>query len=251
LFAHVQTSSAVNDVPESREDATVFHVVCALFARLRHICVKLLFPSSGCGYSRGASAFHHNSVLCACPTNFFHLTSYHHEPDCNSLNLFAHASMARYTVNVAAGDRRASLLVVLSPSQLCSALLNTVKSRLPPLSSKLGITDAKNARVTLHLNAEDRPMLNLEDLLSDCLPDPKEVVYAVIDVSHATNSVYSNILANSDIQTEQALLTSPHLPVQSTSGGLTLRVRVITPESAQTDNNAITPLPAHVPVSTT
>jgi hypothetical protein len=159
--------------------------------------------------------------------------------------------MARYTVNVAAGDRRASLLVVLSPSQLCSALLNTVKSRLPPLSSKFGITDAKNARVTLHLNTEDGPMLDLEDLLSDCLPDPKEVVYAVIDVSHAANSVYPNNLANSDIQTEQALLTSPHLPVQSTSGGQTLRVRVIIPESAQTDINAITPLPAHVPVSTT
>jgi hypothetical protein len=97
--------------------------------------------------------------------------------------------MARYTVNVAAGDRRASLFVVLSPSQLCSALRDTVKSRLPALSTKLGLTDAKNSQLTLHLNAADGPMLDLEDLLSDCLPDPKEVVYAVIDVSHTANSV--------------------------------------------------------------
>jgi hypothetical protein len=91
--------------------------------------------------------------------------------------------MARYTVNVvAAGGRKASLLVVLSPSQLCSAMLHTVKSRLPPLSSKFGLADAKSAHITMHINAEDGPILDIEDLLSDCLLDPKEIVYAVIDV---------------------------------------------------------------------
>jgi hypothetical protein len=90
--------------------------------------------------------------------------------------------MARYTVNVAAGERRASLLVVLSPSQLCSALQNSVTSRLPALANKLNLTDTKAVQMTLHLNTEDGPMLDVEDLLSDVLPDPNEAVYAVIEV---------------------------------------------------------------------
>jgi hypothetical protein len=97
---------------------------------------------------------------------------------------YAHTqNMARYTVNVAAGGRRASLLVVLSSSQLCSALHDSVTSRLPALATKLGLTDAKQPQITLHLERDDGPMLDLEDLLSDVLPDPKETVYAVIDVS--------------------------------------------------------------------
>jgi hypothetical protein len=91
--------------------------------------------------------------------------------------------MARYTVNVVARGRRASLLVVLSPSQPCSALHDSVTSRMPILTSKLHLTDAKTPQVTLHLRAEDGPMLHLQDLLSDVLPDPEEAVYAVIDVS--------------------------------------------------------------------
>ena len=91
--------------------------------------------------------------------------------------------MARYTVNVAAGGRRASLLVVLSPSQLCSALHDGIRSRLPTLADKLGITDTKEPRITLHLKGEDGPMLDIEDLLSDVLPNPEEIVYAIIDVS--------------------------------------------------------------------
>jgi len=91
--------------------------------------------------------------------------------------------MARYTVTVAAGGCRASLLVVLSLSQLSSALLDSVTSRLPSLATKLGLSDAKGAQIALHLNAEDGPMLNVEDLLSDVLPNAEETVYAVIDVS--------------------------------------------------------------------
>jgi len=87
--------------------------------------------------------------------------------------------MARYTVKVAAGERRASLLVVLSPSQLCSALHDRIASRLPAL----GLTAVEAAQVTLHLNTEDGPMLDVEDLLSDVLPNAEETVYAVVHVS--------------------------------------------------------------------
>ncbi|KAI5374009.1 hypothetical protein J4E82_007283 [Alternaria postmessia] len=139
--------------------------------------------------------------------------------------------MARYTVNVAAGGRRASLLVVLSSSQLCSALHDSVTSRLPALATKLGLTDAKQPQITLHLERDDGPMLDLEDLLSDVLPDPKETVYAVIDIHE-----------------EQSASSTP--PQLATSGGSTktLRIRVVTPESAQSRTNVVNPI--STPVST-
>ena len=87
--------------------------------------------------------------------------------------------MARYTVTVAAGERRASLLVVLSPSQLYSTLHDRVTSRLPAL----GLIAAEGAQIMLHLNTEDGPMLDVEDLLSDVLPNAEETVYAVVHVS--------------------------------------------------------------------
>ena len=98
--------------------------------------------------------------------------------------------MARYTVKVAAGERRASLLVVLSPSQLCSALLSSVTSRLPSVATRLGLSDVKGAQITLHLNTDDGPMLDVEDLLSDVLPNADETVYAVIDVSRREMYTY-------------------------------------------------------------
>ncbi|KAI4936692.1 hypothetical protein J4E86_011309 [Alternaria arbusti] len=133
--------------------------------------------------------------------------------------------MARYTVTVAGGERRASLLIVLSPSQLCSALRDRVKSRLPDL----GLTAAKGAQITLHLNTEDGPMLDVEDLLSDVLPNAEETVYAVV---HPHD--------------EQP---GPSLPLRlSASDGTTktLRVRVITPELAQSNSATIPPIPTHV-----
>ncbi|KAF7673903.1 hypothetical protein GT037_007669 [Alternaria burnsii] len=139
--------------------------------------------------------------------------------------------MARYTVNVAARGRRASLLVVLSPSQLCSALHDRVKSRLPALATKLGLTDAKQPQITLHLERNDGPMLNLEELLSDVLPDPKETVYAVVDIHE-----------------EQSASSIP--PQLATSGRSTktLHIRVITPESAQSRTNVVSLI--STPVST-
>lgn len=96
--------------------------------------------------------------------------------------------MTRYVVKVAAGERTASLLVVLSSSQLCLALLDAVKARLPTVAAKLGLSNTANLRITLHLDDADGPILDLEDLLSDVLPNEKEVCFAVIDVSLLTPS---------------------------------------------------------------
>lgn len=89
--------------------------------------------------------------------------------------------MARYIVKVASGGQIASLLLVLSPSQLCSALLDTVKSRLPTVASQLGLTTLSDLHITLHLNSERGPMLDIEDLLSDILPDAQGTIYAVVE----------------------------------------------------------------------
>lgn len=94
--------------------------------------------------------------------------------------------MTRYVVKVAAGERTVSLLVVLSSSQLCSALLDAVKARLPTVASKLGLTDTDNLQITLHLNEIDGPILDFEDLLCDVIHYSDEVCFAVIQVSHLT-----------------------------------------------------------------
>ncbi|PZD25093.1 hypothetical protein A1F97_07973 [Pyrenophora tritici-repentis] len=117
--------------------------------------------------------------------------------------------MESYTVRVIAEGRSQRLLVVLSPSQLCSALVDSVRSQLPTLTTSLQLSDTKDYQISLHFTAEDGPRLNMEDLLSDTLPDPREVVET------------------------------------------TLRIRVVTPELAQSDINAIAPLPSRVPISYT
>jgi hypothetical protein len=91
--------------------------------------------------------------------------------------------MARYVVIVTAGDRTASLLVILSPSQLCLALVDAVKARLAPIASKLNLCISDSLTITLHLGNSDGPILDPEDLLSDVLPDANEVCYAVVEVS--------------------------------------------------------------------
>ena len=95
--------------------------------------------------------------------------------------------MARYVVKVASGGQTASLLVVLSPSQLCSALMDTIRTRLPAVASKLGLATTNGLHINLHLDSEDGPMLDTKNLLSDVLPDAKVTVYAVIDVSVVTS----------------------------------------------------------------
>jgi hypothetical protein len=92
-------------------------------------------------------------------------------------------NMARYVVKVTADDRATSLLVVLSPSQLCLALVDAVKARLASIASKLNLSISDNLTITLHLENVDGPILDPEDLLSDVLPNVNEVCYAVIEVS--------------------------------------------------------------------
>jgi hypothetical protein len=91
--------------------------------------------------------------------------------------------MARYVVKVTASDLTASLLVILSPSQLCSALVDAVKARLASIASKLNLSISDNLTITLHLENADGPILDPEDLLSDVLPDANEICHAVIEVS--------------------------------------------------------------------
>ncbi|KAJ4303177.1 hypothetical protein N0V90_002070 [Kalmusia sp. IMI 367209] len=84
--------------------------------------------------------------------------------------------MARYTVSVALPDGRVMrLLIVLSPKQLCSALLHKIKGRLSTLSHA-----DPDADIQLHLNSADGPVLDTEDLLGDVLSGPGDSIFAVI-----------------------------------------------------------------------
>lgn len=84
------------------------------------------------------------------------------------------ATKARYTVKFVAGERRGSLLVMLSPTQPCARLIDAVKKRIP---------DVNDIDATLHLEEPDGPELYPEDTLSDVLPGAKEIVVVVFQVS--------------------------------------------------------------------
>ena len=88
------------------------------------------------------------------------------------------SNKARYTVKFAAGERRGSLLVLLSPTQPCSVLIDVVKTRVPGLNADVNGCDA-----TLHLEDVDGPELCPEDALFDVLPGAKETVVVVFKVS--------------------------------------------------------------------
>lgn len=97
-------------------------------------------------------------------------------------------------------------------------MLDKVKSRLNSLN--IGIRSS-NVEVTLHLNAQDGPILDPEDLLSDALPDTGEKVYAVIGGSPTSSGpmqVDPSIAGNHEGQSVY---------------GETIRVRIITPELAR------------------
>ncbi|KAF2996796.1 hypothetical protein E8E13_000636 [Curvularia kusanoi] len=143
--------------------------------------------------------------------------------------------MPRYRVRVVLGGQTASLLVVLSEDQLCSALRDTVRRRLPTIASKLGLTadNEVDVQITLHLDTVDGPVVDTEDLLSDALPDYKETVFAVIEQSRM-----------------QSATTNTEPPVQPSKA---LNLRVVTPELAHehADVNSI-PTTAHpLPLSST
>jgi hypothetical protein len=84
--------------------------------------------------------------------------------------------MARYTVKFVAGERQGSLLVLLSPSQPCSALCDAVRKRRNDLN-------LDGVEATLHLEDADGPELYPADALSDVLPGAKETVVVVFQVS--------------------------------------------------------------------
>jgi hypothetical protein len=92
-------------------------------------------------------------------------------------------SMTRYIVEVIAGDRTASLVVVLSSSQPCSALIDAVKARLASIASKLNLSVSDNLTITLHLEEHDGPILDPGDLLHEVLPYTNEICCAVIEVN--------------------------------------------------------------------
>ncbi|KAF9695209.1 hypothetical protein EKO04_006853 [Ascochyta lentis] len=135
--------------------------------------------------------------------------------------------MARYIVKVASGGQTASLLVVLSPSQLCSALVDMIKTRLPTVASKLRLTTTNELHIALHLDSEDGPMLDTEDLLSDVLPDAKGTVYAVVSLGLPLKR-----LTTSNSQSQSPV----HAKKQ-------LQLRIVTPELARahTEISSITP----------
>ncbi|KAH6622099.1 hypothetical protein C7974DRAFT_216154 [Boeremia exigua] len=143
--------------------------------------------------------------------------------------------MARRIVKVMFGGQAASLLVVLSSSQLCSALADTVRTRLPTIASKLGLATTDGLHISLHLESETGPMLDPEDLLCDVLLDTKETICAVI-VQAQVNSGVSR--------------TQPQPHIGSDDQ---LRLRVVTPELAHEHHNVDTIVPTAqiLPLSTT
>lgn len=86
------------------------------------------------------------------------------------------AGPARYTVKFVAGEHQGSLLVVLSPSQPCSALCDAVRKRRKDLT-------LDGVEATIHLEEAAGPELYAEDALSDVLPGAKEAVVVVFKVS--------------------------------------------------------------------
>ncbi|KAF2824079.1 hypothetical protein CC86DRAFT_421855 [Ophiobolus disseminans] len=126
---------------------------------------------------------------------------------------------ARYTVKFVAGEQRGSLLVLLSPSQLCSALVDAVKKRVPDLNARVG-----NINATLHLEEPDGPELDLEDVLSDILPGAKETVVVIFQI--------------------QKVVQSTSKPTGSTAVSIaSLKIHVISSELARScDIDAIRPL---------
>ncbi|KAJ4353723.1 uncharacterized protein N0V89_005453 [Didymosphaeria variabile] len=130
--------------------------------------------------------------------------------------------MARYTVTVVQPSGRLTrLLIVLSPEQLCSDLVDKIESRISSLNPA-----ASYGTFTLRLNTADGPILDPEDLLLDALPDAIDVVFAVIDDLPAADAAFQ----------DHASMPSGGLPKTDTTVG-SLKVRVITPELARSHLN--------------
>jgi hypothetical protein len=121
-------------------------------------------------------------VRCAFPKSFSlaPLTSLLH-PTNNTHQLRRSGDMSdksRYTVKFVTGERRGSLLVLLSPSQPCSALTDAVKKRVPEVTETVA---------SLHLEEADGPQLYGEDTLSNVLPGAEETAVVVFEVSDVSD----------------------------------------------------------------
>jgi hypothetical protein len=96
------------------------------------------------------------------------------------------SNMERYTVKYVAGERRGSIIIALSPTEPCSALIEAVKTRLPIDTTQHEHLDVNDLDATLHLEDPDGPMLYAGDTLSDILPAAKETVVVVFKVREVT-----------------------------------------------------------------
>jgi hypothetical protein len=83
-------------------------------------------------------------------------------------------TMERYTVKFVAGERRGSLLIPLSPTEPCSSLIDSVKSRLSSIKNHPELSGIKDFDAILHLEDEDGPMLSLPTLSPMCFPERKK-----------------------------------------------------------------------------
>jgi hypothetical protein len=78
------------------------------------------------------------------------------------------------------------MLVLPLPTEPCSDLIKALECRLPSSKTHQEHVDVKDVDATLHLEDPNGPMLYLEDKLSDVLPDAKETVVLVFEVSQAS-----------------------------------------------------------------
>jgi hypothetical protein len=125
------------------------------------------------------------SCHCTCPATLLPLLlpSLHRKA---GLEQYTMSNMARYTVEFVAGGRRGSLLIPLSPTEPCSSLIDSVKSRLSSIKNQPELSSIKDIDVTLQLGDEDDRMLYLADTLSDVLYGAKETVVVVFEIGQPT-----------------------------------------------------------------
>ena len=124
------------------------------------------------------------------PLPFLALTLIPPPPRAFPLEPTATSNMPRYVVNVVADGRTTSLLIVLPPSALTLSLVEKIKARLPSLNFPA------DSELTLRLDAPDGPILDVEDLLSEALPDAtKEQLFAVINLAETPSASASTAVS--------------------------------------------------------
>lgn len=91
-------------------------------------------------------------------------------------------------VAAASPGRRASLLVPFSPEAIVSTFIDELWKRLARHDGAIPLT-AETHKVSLHLEHESGPAIDVEDLLSDVISDTqKEKIFAVFSKKRNTES---------------------------------------------------------------